>query len=81
MILLCAYIAAMLCANAVSCFLYCLVAHLAVCGDIFKLSLALPYDDYVPEIVLLNFLICVSFFTFRPASCLAVFVECSQPLN
>jgi len=39
------------------------VAHLAVCGDIFRLSLALPYDDYLPETILLNFLIRVSFTT------------------
>ena len=38
-----------------------IVAHLAICGETFRLSLSLPYDDYLPETVLLNFLIRVSF--------------------
>jgi len=37
------------------------VAHLAICGEKFRLSLALPYDDYLPETVILKFLIRVSF--------------------
>jgi len=36
------------------------VAHLAACGEIFRLSLALPYGEYLPEITMLNFLIHVS---------------------
>ena len=45
-----------------------IAAHLAVCGEVFRLSLALPYDDYMPETVLLNFLIRVSF-TFHFGTC------------
>jgi len=56
------------------CICFDVAAHLAVCGDIFRLSLALPYDDYLPETILFNFLIRVSF-TFHYSICSVFYSE------